>query len=125
MGDIFILIYKKFTILIRILFIVHCLFHPDFGEFDYMYMVVILLLISWIAWLIGKVLNLLISNKERKEKNTKIMDSHSRLRSIQSSRSHNNSEDGAEHQSDDQINRLCPVLFQCPADQLYYTENAD
>ena len=48
------------------------LFHPDFGEFDYMYMVVILLLISWIAWLIGKVLNLLISNKERKEKNTKI-----------------------------------------------------
>ncbi len=38
---------------------------------------------------------------------------------------HNNSEDGAEHQSDDQINRLCPVLFQCPADQLYYTENAD
>ena len=49
------------------------------------------------------------------------MDSHSRLRSIQSSRSHNNSEDGAEHQSDDQINRLCPVLFQCPADQLYYT----
>ena len=53
------------------------------------------------------------------------MDSHSRLRSIQSSRSHNNSEDGAKHQSDDQINRLCPVLFQCPADQLYYTENAD
>ena len=25
----------------------------------------------------------------------------------------------------DQINRLCPVLFQCSADQLYYTENAD
>ena len=125
MGDIFILIFKKITILNSILMIVHCLFHPDFGEFDYMYMVVILLLISWIAWLIGKVLNLLISNKERKEKNTKIMDSHSRLRSIQSSRSHNNSEDGAEHQSDDQINRLCPVLFQCPADQLYYTENTD
>ena len=72
MGDIFILIFKKITILNSILMIVHCLFHPDFGEFDYMYMVVILLLISWIAWLIGKVLNLLISNKERKEKNTKI-----------------------------------------------------
>ena len=72
MGDIFILIFKKITILNSILMIVLCLFHPDFGEFDYMYMVVILLLISWIAWLIGKVLNLLISNKERKEKNTKI-----------------------------------------------------
>ena len=72
MGDIFILIFKKITILNSILMIVHCLFHPDFGEFDYMYMVVILLLISWIAWLIGKVLNLLISNKERKEKNTYI-----------------------------------------------------
>ena len=70
MGDAFILIFKKITILNSILMIVHCLFHPDFGEFDYMYIVIILLLISWISWLIGKVLNLLLSNKGQKEKNT-------------------------------------------------------
>lgn len=29
MGDIFILIFKKITILNSILMIVHCLFHPD------------------------------------------------------------------------------------------------
>ena len=71
MGDAFILIFKKITILNSILMIVHCLFHPDFGEFDYMYIVIILLLISWISWLIGKVLNLFLSNKGQKEKNTK------------------------------------------------------
>ena len=69
MGDIFILIFKRITIFNSILMIIHCLFHPDLGEFEYMFIVIILLLISWIAWLTGKMLNFLSRNKrsERKE----------------------------------------------------------
>ena len=50
--------------------IIHCLFHPDLGEFEYMFIVIILLLISWIAWLTGKMLNFLSRNKGLKEKKT-------------------------------------------------------
>ena len=53
MGDIFILIFKRITIFNSILMIIHCLFHPDLGEFEYMFIVIILLLISWIACLKG------------------------------------------------------------------------
>ena len=60
MGDIFILIFKRITIFNSILMIIHCLFHPD----------LILLLISWIAWLTGKMLNFLSRNKGLKEKKT-------------------------------------------------------
>lgn len=70
MGDIFILIFKIITIINSILMIIHCLFHPDLGEFEYMFIVIILLLISWIAWLAGKILNLLIRSKSLKEKKT-------------------------------------------------------
>ena len=62
MGDIFILIFKRITIFNSILMIIHCLFHPDLGEFEYMFIVIILLLISWIAWLTGKMLNFLSRN---------------------------------------------------------------
>ena len=34
MGDIFILIFKRITIFNSILMIIHCLFHPDLGEFE-------------------------------------------------------------------------------------------
>ncbi len=70
MGDIFILIFKRITIFNSILMIIHCLFHPDLGEFEYMFIVIILLLISWIAWLTGKMLNFLSRNKGLKEKKT-------------------------------------------------------
>ena len=43
MGDIFILIFKRITIFNSILMIIHCLFHPDLGEFEYMFIVIILL----------------------------------------------------------------------------------
>ena len=39
MGDIFILIFKRITIFNSILMIIHCLFHPDLGEFEYMFIV--------------------------------------------------------------------------------------
>lgn len=57
MGDIFITIFKKITILNSILMIIHCLFHPKLGKFEFMFIIMILLLISWIIWLIGKILN--------------------------------------------------------------------
>ena len=41
MGDIFILIFKRITIFNSILMIIHCLFHPDLGEFEYMFIVII------------------------------------------------------------------------------------
>ena len=40
MGDIFILIFKRITIFNSILMIIHCLFHPDLGEFEYMYNII-------------------------------------------------------------------------------------
>ena len=70
MGDIFILIFKRITIFNSILMIIHFLFHPDLGEFEYMFIVIILLLISWIAWLTGKMLNFLSRTKGLKEKKT-------------------------------------------------------
>lgn len=68
MGDIFILIFKTITIVNSILMIIHCLFHPNLGKFEYMFIVIILLLVSWIAWLAGKMLNLLTRSKSLKEK---------------------------------------------------------
>lgn len=68
MGDIFILIFKTITIVNSILMIIHCLFHPNLGKFEYMFIVIILLLVSWIAWLAGKILNLLTRSKSLKEK---------------------------------------------------------
>ena len=47
MGDIFILIFKRITIFNSILMIIHCLFHPDLGEFEYMFIVIILLNIEY------------------------------------------------------------------------------
>ena len=69
MGDIFIQIFKTITIVNSILMIIHCLFHPNLGKFEYMFIVIILLLVSWIAWLAGKILNLLTRSKSLKEKN--------------------------------------------------------
>lgn len=68
MGDIFILIFKTITIVNSILMIIHCLFHPNLGKFEYMFIVIILLLVSWIAWLAGKMLNLLTRSEGLKEK---------------------------------------------------------
>jgi len=50
MGNIFIEIFKKITILNSILMIIYCFFHPDLGEFEFMFIIMILLLISWIIW---------------------------------------------------------------------------
>ena len=52
MGNIFIEIFKKITILNSILMIIYCFFHPDLGEFEFMFIIMILLLISWIAYII-------------------------------------------------------------------------
>ena len=68
MGNIFIEIFKKITILNSILMIIYCFFHPDLGEFEFMFIIMILLLISWIIWLIGKILNYFERNKHPKGK---------------------------------------------------------
>ena len=57
MGNFFITLFKRITLLNSILMIIYCFFHPKFGEFDLMLIVVLLLLVSWIIWLIGKTLN--------------------------------------------------------------------
>lgn len=51
--------------------IIYCLFHPNLGKFEFMFIVVILLLISWIAWLIGKILNFALKNKHLEDKKLK------------------------------------------------------
>ena len=50
--------------------IIQCLFHPDLGEHAHMFIVKILLLISWIVWLTGKMLNFFSRNKCQEEKTT-------------------------------------------------------
>ena len=74
MGNIFIEIFKKITILNSILMIIYCFFHPDLGEFEFMFIIMILLLISWIIWLIGKILNYFERNKHPKGKEVETND---------------------------------------------------
>lgn len=71
MGDIFITIFKKITILNSILMIIYCFFHPKLGEFGLMFIIVMLLFISWIIWLTGKILNYFSSNRHLKKKEVK------------------------------------------------------
>ena len=49
-------------------------FHPDLGEFEFMFIIMILLLISWIIWLIGKILNYFERNKHPKGKEVETND---------------------------------------------------
>ena len=74
MGNIFIEIFKKITILNSILMIIYCFFHPDLGEFEFMFIIMILLFISWIIWLIGKILNYFERNKHPKGKEVETND---------------------------------------------------
>lgn len=57
MGNIFLLIFKKITILNSILMIIYCIFDPDIGSFQFLFIIALLLLLSWIIWLTGKILN--------------------------------------------------------------------
>lgn len=54
--------------------IIYCFFHPDLGKFEFMFIIMILLLISWMIWLIGKILNYFERNKHPKEKEVKTND---------------------------------------------------
>ena len=54
MGDIFILIFKAITIVNSILMIIHCLFHPNLGKFEYMFIVIILLLAGFMDSMAGR-----------------------------------------------------------------------
>ena len=71
MGNFFITLFKRITLLNSILMIIYCFFHPKFGEFDLMLIVVLLLLVSWIIWLIGKTLNFIFKNKYLEDKKLK------------------------------------------------------
>ena len=71
MGTFFITLFKRITLLNSILMIIYCFFHPKFGEFDLMLIVVLLLLVSWIIWLIGKTLNFIFKNKYLEDKKLK------------------------------------------------------
>lgn len=72
MGDIFITIFKKITLLNSILMIIYCLFHPNLGgKFEFIFIIIILLVISWIIWLVGKILNFFWKKKSPKEKVSK------------------------------------------------------
>ena len=68
MGNFFITLFKRITLLNSILMIIYC---PKFGEFDLMLIVVLLLLVSWIIWLIGKTLNFIFKNKYLEDKKLK------------------------------------------------------
>ena len=71
MGAFFINIFKKITVLNSILMVVYCIFHPNLGNFEFMFITIILLLVSWIIWLIGKMLNLILKNKHPEDRNLK------------------------------------------------------
>lgn len=72
MGDIFITIFKKITLLNSILMIIYCLFHPNLGgKFEFIFIIIILLVISWIIWLVGKIINFFGKKKSPKEKVSK------------------------------------------------------
>lgn len=72
MGDIFITIFKKIPLLNSILMIIYCLFHPNLGgKFEFIFIIIILLVISWIIWLVGKIINFFGKKKSPKEKVSK------------------------------------------------------
>lgn len=72
MGDIFITIFKKITLFNSILMIIYCFFLPNLGgKFELMLIIMILLVVSWIIWLIGKFLNRFWKKKSPKEKVSK------------------------------------------------------
>lgn len=72
MGDIFITIFKKITLFNSILMIIYCFFPPNLGgKFELMLIIMILLVVSWIIWLIGKFLNRFWKKKNPKEKVSK------------------------------------------------------
>lgn len=67
MGYFFTKTFKIITMFNSILMIIYCFFHPDLGEFQFMFIIMILLLISWIVWLTGKILSYFTKNKHHKE----------------------------------------------------------
>ena len=64
MGAFFINIFKKITVLNSILMVVYCIFHPNLGDFEFMFIIIILLLV-------GKMLNLILKNKHPEDRNLK------------------------------------------------------
>ena len=51
--------------------VVYCIFHPNLGDFEFMFIIMIFLLVKLITWLIGKMLNLILKNKHPEDRNLK------------------------------------------------------